>query len=246
MGKLYADMDREDWLRAKRIAPEHVPRTLVMVGEDWNPAERMADLEAELDVVVARPRWNVVVGDIGGKRVGLANVMWAPMAAVIAHQFFSMGTEAIIVVGFCGGLHRDVGYGGVLVADRAVGEDGASLAYGGGGELAADADLVARAAALCRERRLVHTQGRVVTTDVMLLEDRAMIERWCDAGHRGVDGETAAVYAVAKRMQRRALALLTCSDSLLDAHSLYEMSEENERASDDAVDACLEIALSLA
>lgn len=53
-----------------------------MVGEDWDPAARLVELESLLDVVVARPRWNVVIGDVGGRRVGLANVCWAPMAAM--------------------------------------------------------------------------------------------------------------------------------------------------------------------
>ncbi|MFN0248415.1 MAG: hypothetical protein ACKV2T_16100, partial [Kofleriaceae bacterium] len=68
MGTLYGEMTTADWLRAKKLAPHEVPHTLVMVGEDWDPPARMAELAELLDVVVARPRWNVVIGDCAGIR----------------------------------------------------------------------------------------------------------------------------------------------------------------------------------
>ena len=138
MGTLYGEMTREDWRRAKQLTARDIPRTLVMVGEDWNPPERMTELEALLDTVSARPRWNVVIGDRGGVRVGLANVCWGPMAAMVAHQFFAMGTEEVVLVGYCGGLTSAVDYGRVVVVDVAVGEDGATKAYASSGEQSAD------------------------------------------------------------------------------------------------------------
>lgn len=246
MGKLYNEMTAADWLRAKKLSPSEVPRTLVMVGEDWDPVERLSDLTAMLDVVVARPRWNVVIGDVAGRRIGLSNVCWGPMAAMVAHQFFAMGTEEVVLVGYFGGLDHGLRYGGALIVEAAEGEDGASAAYSGTGAHAADPGLVSRAAKLCDHRNLSHTRGRVVTTDAMLLEDQDTIARWVAAGYQGVDGETASVYAVAKRLGRRAVALLTCSDLLVAGHNLYEIDSAHETAADDALDTLVEIALDLA
>ena len=246
MGKLYGEMTAEDWLRAKRFAPHEVPNTLIMVGEDWNPPERMTELEELLDVVIARPRWNVVVGDIGGKRIGLANVCWGPMAAMVAHQFFAMGTEQVLLAGYCGGLSAAVGYGQVLIVDAATGEDGASRAYALAADMQGDSELAARASTVLRRRGLLHVRGRVVTTDAMLLEDRATIDRWIASGFIGVDGETASVYAVAHHFKRRALALLTCSDLLVDGDSLYDLSSANAATCDETLDTLIEVAVELA
>jgi purine-nucleoside phosphorylase len=247
MGTLYGEMTTADWLRAKKLAPHDVPRTLIMVGEDWDPPARMAELEGLLDVVVARPRWNVVIGDRAGIRVGLANVCWGPMAAMVAHQFFAMGTEQIVLVGYYGGLDPTLGYGRVLIVDAATGEDGATNAYAPrNAEQGADRELATNAVALLAQRGLAWTRGRVVTTDAMLLEDRATIERWIAAGYSGVDGETASVYAVARHFDRSALALLTCSDLLVAGDSLYEISSTDGSACDDTFDALLEVALELA
>ncbi|MFN0245670.1 MAG: hypothetical protein ACKV2T_02105, partial [Kofleriaceae bacterium] len=221
--------------------------TLVMVGEDWDPPARMAELAELLDVVVARPRWNVVIGDCAGIRLGLTNVCWAPMAAMVAHQFFAMGTKQIVLVGYYGGLDRTLGYGRVLIADAATGEDGATNAYAlSSVEQSADRELATNAAALLAQRGLACTRGRVVTTDAMLLEDRATIERWIAAGHAGVDGETASVYAVARRFGGSALAMLTCSDLLVAGDTLYDTSSTDDSACDDTFDALLEVAIELA
>lgn len=247
MGTLYGEMTTADWLRAKKLAPHEVPRTLIMVGEDWDPPARMAELEEMLDVVVARPRWNVVIGDSADTRVGLANVCWGSMAAMVAHQFFAMGTEQIVLVGYCGGLDPILQYGRVLIAEAAIGEDGATRAYAPtDSEQSTDHALATIATALLTQRGLASTLGRVVTTDAMLLEDRATIDRWIAAGFAGVDGETASVYAVARRFGRSALALLTCSDLLVVGDSLYDISSSDESSCDSTFDALVDVALELA
>lgn len=70
-----------------------------------------------------------------------------------------MGTEQIILVGYCGGLDRGVGYGTVLIVKSATEEDGASRAHADGTELSGDHALVARATALCARRDLSHATG---------------------------------------------------------------------------------------
>ncbi|MCB0393805.1 MAG: hypothetical protein KDD25_04570, partial [Bdellovibrionales bacterium] len=129
MRKLYGEFDRSDWLRVGHLDESQVPESIILHGEDENVLENIADWEATFEGVIVRPRWNMIVGNWKGKRIGFANVCWAPMTALVVHKFAMMGTKRFIQIGYCGGLSRNLNYGEILVVKNAVGEDGISSEY---------------------------------------------------------------------------------------------------------------------
>ena len=247
MTKLYGDFDRQDWLRVKGLEHNEVPQTLILHGEDGSIMENLADWETRLAPITHRPRWNMIVGSHQGVTVGFANVCWAPMAAIIAHQFCIMGTELVIQTGYFGGLDPTFRYGDILIVSEATGEDGVSSQYGDGKAThSATEETVQASLEICRQLEFPSRTGSVITTSTMLLETEEVIQQWATEGHVGVDGETAAVFAVAARFKRKAVALLNCSDLIISGDTIYDAPSDRravEAATDERI---VTVALELA
>lgn len=129
MKKLYGDFDKNDWLRLSQMKEADVPETIILHGEDGNFTENMVDWETAFECILSRPRWNMFVGSRKNKKIGFAQVCWAPMAALVVHKFAIMGTRRFIQIGYCGGLSEKLKYGEVLVVRSAKAEDGVSNQY---------------------------------------------------------------------------------------------------------------------
>lgn len=98
MRKLYGEFTKEDWLRVSGMTANDVPDAIILHGEDGNVAENIAEWESSFDAIASRPRWNMFVGNKGKKKIGFANVIWAPMTALVVHKFALMGTKRFIQI----------------------------------------------------------------------------------------------------------------------------------------------------
>lgn len=246
MTKLYGDFEKADWLRVSQIKEEEIPHTIILHGEDGNIVENIAEWEPSFDGVICRPQWNMIIGKKSNRHIGFVNVCWAPMAALIVHKYAMLGTQRFIQIGYCGGLSKELRYGDILIVSRAKGEDGVSSAYlPGQMHYEADPTLVSRAETFLDKKHFRYRVGEVVSTSAMFLETSARVEKWASEGLVGVDGETAATFAVARKFRAEAIGLLTCSDNLILGDNFWEMTKEREHAEDTALERIRELALAL-
>jgi DeoD family purine-nucleoside phosphorylase len=137
-----------------------------------------------------------------------ATGMGGPSAAIVTEELIRLGARRLVRVGTCGALAPGLALGDLVIAESALGEDGASRALGGDGPLAADAGLLA---ALRTAAPAAHA-GTVVSADLYYDPDPDRIARWTAAGALAVEMEAATIFAIAARHGFPAACILAVSD----------------------------------
>jgi DeoD family purine-nucleoside phosphorylase len=158
--------------------------------------------------------------------------MGGPSAAIVTHELIELGAKRLLRVGTCGGLHRDLHLGQLVVTSEALSDDGTSRALGRHERLArvpATAELLAK----LRQAALRHpthdvADGPAVSTDLFYdAADRH--SGWVGAGALVVEMEAATIFTIAARKGVEAGCALLVSDTLYDdefqrigEHALHE------------------------
>jgi uridine phosphorylase len=122
-----------------------------------------------------------------------------PSAAAVTAELVALGARRLVRVGTAAGLGATP-LGALVVAERALADDGTSRALGAQGKVAADpvlTDALGGAAGGVR--------GLVASADI---HDPVLAARWTDAGALACDLSTAAVLAAAARDGAAAAAVL--------------------------------------
>lgn len=146
-----------------------------------------------------------------------ASGMGGPSAAIVVEELCDLGAEVVVRVGTCGALDPSLRLGDLVVAERVIGDDGASRALGGSkaGDAAPDrvlTELLAEHADQCE--RTAHL-GAIATVDLFYdPEADARHARLVERGALAIEMEAAAVLSVARRRGVRAACLLAVSDEL--------------------------------
>lgn len=223
---LYGNFSSTQWQEGLSIPSGKVPHALIVHG-DYEPTENLRRWERLLGPEAVRPQWNVVVGKHEGRRVGFANVIGGPMAAMAVHPCCVMGAELVVQTGYFGGLSQEVGYGDVLIVDSVRAGCGVAEEYAPG-QVRFDADpkFVEAARLYCERNRWPHVVGEVRSTDAIFRETRQMVEKWEDDGQIGIDMESSATFAVASTFERPTIGLLNLSDHLLRGDHLMNYDDE--------------------
>lgn len=169
------------------------------------------------------PETDGEVGIVGNFGIG------APAAALAVESLVAAGVERVVSVGWAGSLlpPSRLAVGDIVVADRALRDEGTSYHYLGAAKwVRPDADLAEAVRTAAGDHGQVHVGG-VWTIDAPYRETRPEVERYRDQGVLTVDMEAAAVFAVATHRDVDAAAAFVVSD-YLDA----EWDPQFDRAAD--------------
>lgn len=134
---------------------------------------------------------------------------------IVVHELIELGARTLIRAGTAGGLQTDLDAGSIIVADRAVADDGAGLAMSGGVAPAPDAAVMdaLEAAATSTDRPV--RRGTIVSTDVFYDLAPGRNEEWQARGILAVEMEAAVLFSLAARHGARAGCVLTVSNQLV-------------------------------
>lgn len=238
-------LTREQWLEAMGLAADDVPALLILEGTWWEDAAyetRLASLDDVRELAFPGLMW----GRRNGRPVAYACAYGAPRAVEPVHALGAVGTRAVVQIGSCGALQPEVATGDVVVPERAVIGEGASLYYGGHGMAVASDRLVAEAAGRLERLGLRVHKGLHLTTSSLFMQPVDAIERWRRTGYLGVDMETSAVFSAAERMGMAAVSMVFAWDELLRGRTWLDPFPDEERARQRrANDATYEVALEL-
>lgn len=149
--------------------------------------------------------------------VGVVRVpgVGAPAAALAMEGLIARGTRTVVSVGHVGGLQPAARVGDVVVADRALRDEGTSHHYLEPARFVeADGAVVEAIAARLDTAEAPYAVGPTWTTDAPHRETVAEVERYRAEGVLTVDMEAAAVFAVAEYRDIAAGAVFTISDLL--------------------------------
>jgi purine-nucleoside phosphorylase len=177
-------------------------------------------------------------GRYRGRRISvMASGMGAPSMGIYSYELFRFyGVERIIRIGTCGGFRPEVDVGDLVFAMSASTDSNYAAQYDLPGTFApcADFDLLERAVAEARRLGLRFWAGSILSSDIFSLysarEPARGWEKWAAMGCAATDMECYALYCNAARLGKKALAILTCSDSNVS-------ERDRERAREGTADA---------
>lgn len=156
-----------------------------------------------------------------GKRISvMASGMGMPSIGIYSHELFnSYGVEAIIRIGTAGAYNPKARLGQIVIAQCASTESSWPSQFSlNGGTLSAvaDFDLLLSAYEAAKEKGIPAHCGNVLSTDVFYNYDKDVWKRWAELGILAVEMEAYSLYINAVRNHKRALCLLTISDSFVE------------------------------
>jgi uridine phosphorylase len=138
-----------------------------------------------------------------------------PATALVVEKLAACGARGFIGVGFAGSVHPLLRSGVIVVAERAESDEGVSRHYVAPGEpLEAHPGAKEALEAGLGSDFGKYQCGAVWTTDAVYRETVGKAREFRKRGCAGVDMETAALYAVAKKRGLAAAAALLLADEL--------------------------------
>lgn len=181
-----------------------------------------------------------------GGRVGVVGEfgVGAPATAVLLEDFIAYGVRRFISIGIAGGLQDYLRAGDLVLAERAIRDEGTSHHYlPPAPYVAADAGLTDRLQAALNGRTLTHRRGTVWSLDAPYRETRREVDQHRSDGVLAVDMEAAALLAVAHCRGVQAAAAFAIGDTFAgDGWQLAFDATRAQRGIEALCDAALDIA----
>lgn len=221
-----------------------IAETVLLPGD---PLRAKYIAETFLDDVTC---YNEVRGMLGftgtykGERISVQGTgMGVPSISIYINELMnSYGVQQLIRVGTCGAIQKDVKVRDVILAMSASTDSQMNRLTFGGVDYAptANFELLKKAYDAGLEKDLNLKVGNVFTAD-MFYNDNAEHEKWAKYGILAIEMETAALYTLASKFDRKALSVLTVSDHILTGEETT--SEERQTTFNDMIVVALEAAI---
>ena len=224
--------------------PGEIAETVLMPGDPYR-AKWAAETFLEGAVCINEVRGMLgFTGTWRGNRVTIhGSGMGMPSLSIYANELIrDYGVKTLIRIGSCGGMQENVKLRDVIIAMTS-----STLSTPSSGifrELnyapCADWGLLRAAVEAAKAKGVTTHVGGIYSSDVFYDERPDLNEQMTRHGILGVEMEAAELYTLAARHGRRALAVLTVSDSLVTGEAMP--SEDRERSFGEMVEIALEAA----
>ncbi|WP_107842189.1 purine-nucleoside phosphorylase [Metasolibacillus meyeri] len=183
-------------------------------------------------------------GTYKGKRVSIQGTgMGVPSISIYVNELMAeYGVQKLIRVGTCGAIQQDVKVRDVILAQAATTDSKMNEIIFNGIDYApiANFDLLLKAYNAGKEAGLSLQVGNVMTADMFYSEENQN-EKLARYGVLAVEMEAAALYTLAAKYGRQALAILTVSDHILTGE--VTSAEERQTTFNDMIVVALEAAI---
>jgi len=210
----------KDLMAMVQLRPQDVGKYAIVPG----PRERLDSLVKKMENPVKNfsfMEYNMHTGTIGGIKVTAINGgRFAADTAITTEILCNAQVKALIRIGSCGAMRKDIKIGDFIMTTGCVRGDGVSPYYvddkfvtlpdaGLTQKLTAIAKNVAATAGLT-----VH-EGKVWSTDAILRETKEIVNGVIDKGAVGVDMVSAPFLTIAQTYKIPAVSILAVSDNLI-------------------------------
>jgi purine-nucleoside phosphorylase len=183
-------------------------------------------------------------GTYKGKRISVQGTgMGIPSISIYATELMKdYDVQNLIRVGTCGAIQKDVKVRDVILAMGASTDSQMNRKIFGAMDYApiANFDLLKNAFEAGRDKGLNVKVGNVFSAD-LFYDEQAEHEKWAQYGILAVEMETAALYTLAAKYGRKALAVLTVSDHILTGEATS--AEERQTTFNDMIKVALDAAV---
>ena len=168
--------------------------------------------------------------------------MGLPSFSIYANELFAdYGVQSVVRVGSCGALSPDLAIRDVVIASGACTDSSMNRITFEGIDYAPVADFgllrAAVEAAEADQREAATHVGLIFSCDSFYASRPELMTRMVDYGVLGVEMEASALYTIAARYERKALAVCTVSDHVVTGEETS--ADERERTFADMVDIAL-------
>lgn len=194
---------------------------VVLMPGDPNRAKWIAENFLHDVKLVNQVRGNLCFTGLtkNGKRISvMASGMGHPSIGIYSHELFAeYDVETIIRVGTCGSYQPYVNFFDVLLCAGASTDSNWMSQFGLNGTFSALADfdvLLAARDVLLQKKYPFHI-GNIFAADVFYDHDKDLWKRWAALDILGVEMESYALYVTAHELHKRALTMLTVTDSFV-------------------------------
>lgn len=172
-------------------------------------------------------------GFFNGKRISVQGTgMGIPSMSIYATELIEeYEVESLVRIGSCGAIQEQINIMDVILVMSACTDSGMNKIRFGGSDFAPTANfqLLQNAFALADKNKLKFHVGSVLTSDFFYGESHLgdPFLSWKTYGVLGVEMETAALYSIAAKYNKKALAILTVSDQILKGQAISAMDRQN-------------------
>ena len=153
------------------------------------------------------------------KRISvMSSGMGHPSIGIYSHELYTeYDVEVIIRVGTCGSYQPNINLKDVLVCQGACTDSNWMSQYGLNGTYSAIAsyDVLEEAVSVLKKHNYPYHVGNIFADDVFYDVDKDLWKRWARLGVMGVEMESYALYVNAAYLGKKALTLLTVTDSFV-------------------------------
>lgn len=220
-------------------------KTVLMPGDpkraEWIAKTFLTEVELVTDVR------NIFgyTGLYNGKKVSvMASGMGHPSIGIYSHELYTYyGVETIIRIGTCGTYQPEVNLFDVIIAQASCTDSSWANQFnllGGTYSAIATFDLAMKAYNQAHASGLDVHVGNVLSADVFYDNDPESWKKWAKLGVLGVEMESYALYTTAAKLKKKALCLLTVTDSFIN-HSRKATVEERQLGLTNMVKVALDI-----
>ena len=221
-----------------------IAKTVLMPGD---PLRAQYLAETYLDDVKEFNRIRNMFGYTGtykGKSISImASGMGMPSIGIYSYELFSQyGVENIIRIGTCGSFKENVHLRDLIIVQGCCTDSNFAHQYQLPGIYSAISDygLLEKAVSKAKEMAVNYHVGNVLSSDVFYRADHSSTEKWASMGCLAVEMEAYALFATAAYLNKKALAILTVSDSLVSNEETTP--EQREKTFTKMMEIALEIA----
>ena len=183
-------------------------------------------------------------GKYKGKDISImGSGMGMPSIGIYSHELYSTyGVENIIRIGSCGSFKENVHLRDIIIVQGCCTDSNFAHQYELPGIYSAISDygLLEKAVTLAKKNNVNYHVGNILSSDVFYHADKNSPQKWASMGCLGVEMESYALFATAAYLNKRALTLLTVSDSLVSNEETTP--EEREKTFTAMMEIALEIA----
>lgn len=182
-------------------------------------------------------------GTYKGKRISVQGTgMGVPSISIYVNELIQdYDVQKLVRVGTCGGMKDDVKIRDVILAQGATHDSQANKMIFGGIEYApiADFELLKNAYDIASQKDLTTHVGNVFTSDTFYRDNAKEVNDLLSSYNvLGIEMEAAALYTLAAKYDRQALAILTVSDHIITGEATS--SEERQTSFNDMMEIALE------
>lgn len=220
-------------------------KTVLMPGDPLRAKYIAENFLEDVEQVTSVRNMFGYTGTYKGKRVSvMGSGMGMPSIGIYATELFKFyGVENIIRVGSCGSYQENIDLYDVILVQGCCTDSNFAYQYnlkGGTFSAISNFELLHKAYTVAQEKKMPVHVGNVVASDVFYGEEADSWKRWQKMGVLGVEMESYALFAIAARLNKKALTILTVSDSLVSHKETS--AEERERNFNQMIEIALEIA----